>query len=275
MRPTTVGYRASIRLWTTVVAGSARRYTAYRSTVAAAVFATVVTGILRAHIAQAVWRETPNLAGYDTTGAITFMIVGQGVGVCVAVFGGVIDLPYRIRTGDVVVDIARPVGFVRWWFGHEIGRVWVYLLTRAMPAVAVCAAVFRLRLPSTASRWAAFALSLTLAVLVSFGLRYLVALSAFWLADDRGVQAVAALASLFFSGSVLPLTIIPGVFGALARITPFAATVQVPMDVYLGRVAGAGLGTAFAFQAGWAVLLLAAGRALTALALRRVVIQGG
>jgi ABC-2 type transport system permease protein len=241
----------------------------------AAVFATVVIGVLRAHIARAVWRETPDLAGYDTTDVITFMIVGQGIGVCVAVFGGMIDLSYRIRDGNVVVDIARPVGFVRWWFGHEVGRAWVYLVTRGLPAVIVCALMFRIRLPAGASRWAAFAVSLVLAIVVSFGIRYLISLSTFWLADHRGVQAVAALASIFFSGSVLPLAIIPGMLGTLARIQPFAAMVQVPMDVYLGRAGGAGPGMALAFQAGWAVVLLATGRRLTTLALRRVVIQGG
>ncbi|WP_165486156.1 ABC-2 family transporter protein [Frankia sp. Cppng1_Ct_nod] len=53
-RGTGVGVLASARLWATLVSGSARRYTAYRATVAAAVLASVVTAVLRAHVALSV-----------------------------------------------------------------------------------------------------------------------------------------------------------------------------------------------------------------------------
>jgi ABC-2 type transport system permease protein len=151
----------------------------------------------------------------------------------------------------------------------------VFLLTRAAPPIAVTVVVFDVRLPSTAGAVTAFAMSVTLAFLVSFGIRYLVAMSAFWVTDARGVMAVASVVSVFCSGAVLPLTIFPETVGAIARALPFAATVQVPMDVYLGRETGFSMAGALAFQAGWATALTVAGAAMTRRAIRRVVIQGG
>jgi ABC-2 type transport system permease protein len=139
----------------------------------------------------------------------------------------------------------------------------------------VGAVVFDVAAPSSPTAAAFFAVSIALALLVSFGIRYLVALSSFWLTDVRGVQAVASLVSLFFSGAVLPLAIFPGAFGTVARALPWAATVQAPMTVYLSPAAGPAPLGVLAFQACWAALLLAAGRAVTAAAVRRVVVQGG
>ncbi len=269
------GAGASARLWYAVAAASARRHVSYRATVIASVIANIILSTLRAYIVLALWREHPGLAGYDATDAVTFAVVGQALVVFLAVFGGIIDIPWRVESGEIVSDIARPVGFLRWWLGHDAGRAWVFLLSRATPSVTVTAVVFDVRLPSTAGAVSAFTVSAVLAFLVSFGIRYLVALSAFWVTDARGVMAVASVVSVFCSGAVLPLTIFPETVGAITRALPFAATVQVPMDVYLGRSAGATLAGALAFQAVWATALLVAGTVLTRHAIRRVVVQGG
>jgi len=140
----------------------------------------------------------------------------------------------------------------------------------------VCGALFfDLAMPGEASTWLLFAAVVLLGAVVSFALRFLVALSAFWLLDGAGVSQMAWLAGLFFSGMALPLTVFPGWLGELARALPWSAMLQVPADVLLGRHRGAGAAGALAFQAMWAVVLLAAGRALQLVATRRVVVQGG
>ncbi|CAI7979932.1 conserved membrane hypothetical protein [Frankia sp. Hr75.2] len=275
---------ASARMWAAIASAAARRYVTDRATVAASVISNIVLTVLRGHLALAVWEQRPGLAGYDATAAVTFTVVGQALVSTFAVFGGMVDLAWRVRDGGVETDVVRPVGFQRWWLGLEVGRAGVYLTTRAIPAGVVGAFLFDLRLPRSSGTGALFAASLVLALLVSFGLRYLVALSAFWLTDDRGVQAVAALVMMFFSGAVLPLGLFPGVLGTIAGFLPFGAVVQAPMDLYLGSPAGgtAYLGSAaagperiLAYQAVWALLLCLAGRVLTTAALRRLVVQGG
>ncbi len=116
---------------------------------------------------------------------------------------------------------------------------------------------FPTALPSRFDAWVWFAVALALAALVSFGIRYLVALSVFWLLDGTGVNQVMMICGVFFSGMVLPLNAFPGGFGDVARALPWAAQLQVPADVLMGETGVAG---ACAFQAMWAVVLLAAGR---------------
>jgi ABC-2 type transport system permease protein len=71
---------------------------------------------------------------------------------------------------------------------------------------------------------------------------------------------------------LLPLNVFPGALGDLARLLPWSALLQAPADVLLGE---ADVWGTFAFQAGWAVVLLAVGRLIQSAATRKVVVQGG
>jgi ABC-2 type transport system permease protein len=191
----------------------------------------------------------------------------------VQIFGGM-ELTERIRSGDVAIDLHRPVDLQAWWLADDLARGTAALLLRGGPPMVAGAAVFSLRYPGP-GLFAAFVVSVALAVLVGFAIRYLVALGAFWLHDDRGLQSVAMVLAVFFSGMVLPLVAFPGWLGEAARASPWSALVQVPADVFLGLHTGTDLVRALAFQAAWAVALLAAGRALTLAARRKMVIHGG
>ncbi|MFC5753470.1 ABC transporter permease [Actinomadura rugatobispora] len=250
-----------------------RRHTAYPLGAVAEAVTNTVFGFIRAYILIALWNERPSLGGYEVADAVTFCFLTQALIGPVQLFGG-LELTERIRSGDVAIDLHRPVDLQGWWLADDLARAVAALLLRGGPPLAAGAVVFELRFPGP---WglAAFSLALLLAVLVGFGLRYLVALAMFWLHDDRGLQSVSLILAMFFSGLILPLVAFPGWLGGFAQATPWAALIQVPADVFLGKHTGTGLVEALAFQAAWAVALLAAGRALTLAVRRRLVIHGG
>ena len=205
------------------------------------------------------------------------MWIGQGlITVCGLMGGGFEDeIIERIRSGDIAVDLYRPADLQAWWFAANLGRASFQFLARAVGPMAVGALAFDIALPERAVTWPAFLVSVVLGASVSFGIWYLVALTAFWLMDGTGVAQVAWLTGLFFSGMLLPLNVFPGSLGEVAQALPWASLLQVPADVYLEKYQGWGVLRAYAFQAGWAVALLAAGRLVQSAATRKVVVQGG
>jgi ABC-2 type transport system permease protein len=80
---------------------------------------------------------------------------------------------------------------------------------------------------------------------------------------------------MFFSGLVVPLVLFPGWTRDVATALPWAAYLQVPADIWLGHHSDAAAWRAIAFQALWAVALLAACRVVLERASRKVVVQGG
>lgn len=272
------GRGGALKLYATVARGGFRRYVTYRTATVAGVFTNTVFGFIIAYTYQALWDERPHLGGYDQAQALTYVFIGQALlaPVALALGGGFQDeLQERIRSGDVAVDLYRPADLQLWWLAQDLGRAGCQLLGRGVLPMAAGALVFDLALPASPLLWAAFLVSVVLAVTVSFALRYLVALSAFWLLDATGVAVISMLAGSFFSGMLLPLRIFPGEFGEVVRMLPWASAHQVPADVLLGQYGGPGLLGALGFQAGWAAVLLAAGRLLQGAATRKVVVQGG
>lgn len=264
-------------LYAAVARGAFRRYSTYRAATVAGAFTNTVFGVILASTFVALWQARPGLGGYDQSQAVTYIWVSQGLLITVAVWGGGFqdELQDRFRSGDIAVDLYRPVDFQGWWLATDLGRAAFQLLVRGTVPLLFGALVFRVRMPERPLTWLFFLLSVLLALLVSFGIRFLVSITGFWLHDSEGIRSVMLVVSMFFSGMLLPIVLFPGWLGTLAQVLPWASLVKVPTDVFLERVRGAALAGALAFQLGWAAALLAAGRGAQWLATRKVVVQGG
>ncbi|MEV7121354.1 ABC transporter permease [Kitasatospora griseola] len=264
-------------VYSAVARGAFRRYSTYRAATVAGVVTNSVFGGILASVMLALWHARPGLGGYDSRQAVTYVWISQALLVTVAVWGGGFqdDVQARFRSGDIAIDLYRPVDFQGWWLATDLGRAGFQLLTRGAVPLALGALVFELALPSDPLVWAEFLLAVVLAVVVSFGVRFLVSLAGFWLHDSEGVRAAVMVLSMFFSGMLLPLALFPGALGELARVLPFSAMVQLPADVLLQRRTGYSLLALYGFQLAWAAALLMLGRVAQALAVRKVVVQGG
>lgn len=262
------------RLYAAVAAGCFRRYATYRVATAAGVFTNTVFGLILVYTYLALWEAKPQLGGYDQAQAVTYVWLGQAFLSTLAIVGGGVEdeLMERVRSGDVAVDLYRPADLQLWWLAADLGRAVFQLLGRGVVPVVFGALFFPVALPGEVMAWAAFLVAVVLAMLVSFAIRFLVALSAFWLVDGTGVVQLAAMTGFFCSGMLLPLNVFPGALGEVVRALPWSSLLQGPADVLLGEADP--LGT-YAFQAGWALVLLAAGRLVQSAATRRVVVQGG
>ncbi|MER6200017.1 ABC-2 family transporter protein [Streptomyces sp. NPDC001586] len=267
-----------MRLYLAVAAGGFRRYATYGTATAAGVFTNTTFGFIVAYTYIALWDERPGLGGYDQAQALTFVWVSQSLLAAGALIGGGFqeEIQERVRTGDIAVDLYRPADLQMWWLAADMGRAGFQLLGRGLVPLAAGALAFSLALPTDPLRWLLFLVSVVLGLTVSFAVRYLLGLLAFWLMDGSGINMMATVVSIFFSGMLLPLTVFPGGFGEFVRVLPWSAMLQVPMDVLLGKHAGAGgAAEALGFQAGWALALLGVGRLLQSAATRKVVVQGG
>lgn len=255
---------------------SFRRFSTYRIATVSGAFTNTVFGFIFCGVYLTLWDARPGLGGYDVADALTFVWLQQGLLMPIGIFGATttIELGERVRSGEIAVDLYRPTHLMTWWLSVDAGRAAFQLLARGGAPLLVGSLVFDLRFPSSVLQWLAVAVALAFGILVSFGIRYLVALSGFWITDSRGLENLSMVLSLFFSGTILPLVVFPGWIGEFARATPWAATLQVPIDVWLGRNPD-GIGSALLFQLSWIVVLGVAGRLATVLATRKVVIQGG
>jgi ABC-2 type transport system permease protein len=251
-----------------------QRQFAYRTENLAGLITNAFFGYIRAAVFLAVYQSTTSLGGYDAGAAVTYMWVTQAM-IMVTSNWGWWEVEESIRTGDVVSDLAKPFSYVGFWMARDLGRAAYFVIFRALPIMLVGQVLNGLSWPTSIGAWLAFGLGLWLAVVVSFGWRFLLNVSAFWTTDARGLGTIALTASLFLGGFVVPIRYFPDWSQPLVLALPFASYVQTPADLFVGRIQGADILGALLFQVVWAIVLLAAAHLVTLLAIRRVVIQGG
>jgi ABC-2 type transport system permease protein len=265
-----------VRVYAEVARRTFQRQTTYRGATLAGLFTNTVFGFILAYVLVAVYQSRPEINGSDVGDAVTFTFLAQALAMPVGIFGSEQEMSRRIRTGDVVIDLYRPIDLHGYWAAVDAGKAAYYLIFRGIvPFLAGWLVFPQMKLPPSLPQFGAFLVSVALAVAVASGYRFIVQASAFWLLDVRGANQLAWVTANFFAGMIVPLFLFPAWLAAVARLLPFPAMIQVPNDIFLGRTTGMGVLGALAGQLAWAFALGAGARLVLARATRRVVIQGG
>ena len=234
--------------------------------------ANVVFGLLRvAVLVAALKAANGEIANYDIAAANTYVWIGQGL-LGFILLWGTNELAERVRSGDVVVDLYRPWHLQGALLSGDIGRGGYAFLTRLVPPMALGMLLFPFRFPENLVQWPLFLLSAVIALVISFGFRFLIDLSAFWLLDNRGLYGFWNVSSGLLCGLTVPIAFFPDWAREVLWMTPFPALLQAPIDVFLGHGSPVKI---LLYQAFWAVVILALGHLALQRATRRVVIQGG
>ena len=253
-----------------------QRQLAYRAANLAGLATNAFFGLLRASVLIGLFnaQASARVAGYTLQDAITYTGLTQALLAYIAIFSWW-DLMQSIRTGEVASDLARPVDYFGYWCARDIGRAAAQMLWRGLPMLALYALVYRISLPPTLLHWLALLPTLLLALLVSFGWRFIVSLAAFWTQDAIGLGRAAWSLSMFLSGFLMPIAFFPDWLGNAMKLTPFPAMINTPVEIYLGILSGAALWRALTEQAVWVVILYLLSQLVLAAGVRKLVIQGG
>ena len=192
-----------------------RRYAAYPGATYAGLFTNVFFGFLIAYILLAVYDERSIVGGYDVEDAIAYVWLAQGLLIVVGVFGpSWCELARRVQTGDVATDLQRPARRP----ARRASR-----RTSAAPCTSCsgagcrrsCSArsCSRSRSPPTRLAGSRSRLSVVLAVVVSFGIRFLVNLTLVLAARlPRPDARSRSRSTSCFSGALIPLAFFPAPF---------------------------------------------------------------
>jgi ABC-2 type transport system permease protein len=265
-----------MRSFGALIGAGFRRYSTYRQATIAGIFTNTVFGFLNCSVLLAVVHARGGpVAGYSASQLVTLVWINQGL---LATVGGWSDvgLADRIRSGDVVADLLRPIHPVLNYLGGDLGRAGFQALTRSTVPMVVGALAFTMYAPQRLVTYPLFAVSVLLGVLVSFACRYLVQASAFWLLDVRGPTIAFVVLSSLLGGQYVPIRFLPDwLVWTIWLGTPFPSLQQAPVDILVERVSLPLQFGLLAVQGFWVVVGFFACARLQRAAERRLVVQGG
>jgi ABC-2 type transport system permease protein len=266
---------ASVRVFLRLAVAGFRRQSHYRLAMLAGLATNVVFGFIRAAILLAAVASAGGaIGGYRAGSMSTYVWLSQGLIGAVALFGWT-EISQRVRTGDIAVDLARPVDLQTAYLAADLGRAVYTFLPRGLPSVLIGAITVGLVLPGSPLPYLLGAMSILLGVAISFYCRFAINLVSFWLVEIRGVMSLYIVTASFLSGLYVPVHLFPHWLASVAAATPFPSVLQTPIDVLSGYLTGADAWKAVGLQVVWLAVCGALGRLLMAAGHRKLVVQGG
>ena len=251
-----------------------RRQLIYKWANLAGLLTNIVFGIIFSYVMIALFQVKHLAGGYDLNDALRYVWLVQSLVMIVLTFGWY-DLMLTIRSGEVVSDLSKPCDFYWYWFSREIGRSFYYLLYRGLPTYLAGMLLFQFGAPLDWRSWLPFALSLPVGAMIGIAYRMLFNLASFWILEARAFGTLATVIALVFTGSYVPLPFFPTWLRAIADWLPFSGLMNVPAQIFLGKLSGVAMLIEFLRQLLWLIAMTLLARYVTARAMQRVVAQGG
>ncbi len=268
-----------VRLYWELARCGFRRTAIYRSAALSGAVTNTFFGFLRAYLFIALYQEAhaqgqTAVSGYTLPDVLAFTFITQGMAALIGLWAWW-PMAETVQSGQVATDLSRPYDYQLSWLAQDYGRALFQFVARSTPPFLVGMVAFGVTLPTDPIIWLATAPSIVLAITVSFGWRFMLNLTTFWLVDHRGVAGISLLMTVLLSGFMVPLAMWPDGLREVVMLLPFASMVAIPIDVFLGKLQGVDLLAALSLQAFWAVAMLGFGRLMLAGALHKLVVQGG
>jgi len=230
--------------------------------------------IIRAYVFIALYENRGEVGGYDIKDAITFTGITQAILMVVGIFG-TLEIANAVKSGEVAVDLMKPIDYQFVMLFRQFGRSFYYLVFRGLPVFLVMIIFFSWTPPYSLISFILFIISLIFAIMITFSLNFIVGMSAFWLLDARGISGIVMGCGLLLSGFIVPVSFFPSGFDKICEWLPYIGQSYVPVAIYLGKYSDIAMFIMLARQSAWAIILLLFGRLMMLLAMRKLVIQGG
>jgi ABC-2 type transport system permease protein len=206
---------------------------------------------------------------------ITYFVLCQVSFMLMPFWGARSEVTEAIKSGDVVLQLTKPVDFQAYWFADECGRAYYYLFMRGLPTFLISILFFEVAIPRQPTVLMAFAVSMTLSIFMSAAITITIFSSAFWTLDTTGISGMSGSVIMLFSGMLVPIALWPEWLEYIARWLPFEGLIDIPFSIYLGKITGVEAWIAIGKQMVWSLFFLGLGRFLLTRGFSRLVIQGG
>lgn len=253
-----------------------QRRTAYRLANWTGVMVNFFFFLIHAQLFLALFGTRDAVNGWQAQDAVRYFATSEALLMVLGVMSTqpAVEFADRIRSGDVAVDLVRPVWLWTRYVAESYGSAAYYVLARASVLYVASMVLYRLALPLKSEVLLA-PLSIALGVGISATLMYLGGATAFWTEQAYGPLSMLPIAIFFFGGIAVPLDFYPLPARILADLLPFRGAVYTPVALASGKLSGAPLLFGLVHQGVWLVVLALLAHRVEQRGAAHVAVQGG
>jgi ABC-2 type transport system permease protein len=189
-------------------------------------------------------------------------------------FDLIFEFGSQLRHGEIVHLLVRPLDIQLAYYAQGLANLGL-ALARQLPVALVALLVFHLHWPTDPAVWAVFALSALLGRSVLFYLDWMLACVTLYITNPWGLWIACLGLTAFLGGGLVPLVMMPDWLRLIVQNTPFAQALYVPLSLLSGVTPLSEAPRLLLIQLLWVVGMGVLSRAVFAVAIRRITVQGG
>ncbi len=222
---------------------------------------------------HAVYANKTSIGEMSLDTMITYVVLAMMLGIYVSGIGN--QLSGNIRDGSIAIELMRPYDLLTKLVALDLGNTISSLFRDALPMVVIAFIFLGINPPTSIEGAILFLISVFLGILIGTQFDLIVGVLAFWTVNVWGLRVLREAIVLFFSGSLIPISLFPQWLQTVSQFLPFQSMVYVPVSIYTGIISGTDAYIAMAIQVFWLVAIFIIVRIFWALAIRKVTIFGG
>jgi ABC-2 type transport system permease protein len=242
-------------------------------------FVGVLNGLLYVFIFTSLWSSIySTLAGGADTPFTRGGIIAYSVFAMICRISMTMDeteIGGRIRSGDIAMDMTKPVNFFLMNLSQTAGGTMFHWFTRVIPILLVCFFAFDLDVAIGPARMATAAGAWIMGYMIFFMMNFAFALLAFWFVETFSFQLMKYALLNLFSGAVVPVDFFPAWMRPFMDILPFQYILYTPTAVFTGHLPWPETARLMSLQAVWIMILGFVCNVMWRAARRKLVVQGG
>lgn len=212
-----------------------QRSLAYRFTVLAYRVGEMFEVLVLVFMWSAIYGDRTLIRGFTLQEMLTYVLIGNLFNVMVRSWAHQV-VSRQIHEGTLSNFLVQPVNYFHYFIFREIGRHSLPTGFSILSQLLVMAFFYSVIIINTSALvLLVIAAMLILAFITELLISFLIGSIAFWTDETDGIYATIGRLQRFFSGGYFPLNLLPAAFLSASYALPFAYSIFVPTQLYLGK----------------------------------------
>ena len=222
---------------------------------------------------RAVYGDTDSIAGLSLQTTLTYILLSQ-IFLPLTDSDLILDFGFNLREGNIIHFLLRPISFQGMYYAQSLGVLGTRLVLQ-IPIALVAWLLFKLQWPTDPAMWGAFIISALFGFTILFFFYWCIASLTFYTTEVWGLGMLIFGMSLFLSGGLVPLAIMPAWLQTVVLAIPFAQALAVPINILTGITPLDQVPQVWLSQLAWLFGMGVLSNLVFRIAVRKVTVQGG
>lgn len=266
--------KRKLRVYGGLAAVVPKMFLAYSIWVWMELFVNIIAVVIFVAFWRAVYASTATIGGLTLDQTLNYILLAQLFGNAAYVSNIIYDIGAGLREGQIAAALLRPLDYQTAMYVQNVAQLGINLILK-IPLALFIWIVYGLQLPSDPVIWLAFFFTMLLGHMVMFCFDWIIGCSAFYSTEIWGMSVVRYSVAMFFSGSLIPLDMMPDWLRTIASLLPFSQAVYLPVSLLSGITPLSDMPRIWLIQSVMLVGLFLLSRLVFGRAVRVITVQGG